>query len=146
MRPQIYYSHPIAGMAGYGDGGRNFNAQYELSNCQTAVENTLWLRQHFPEVRWYCPGEVEPPIMVARQLGFLTVGQVLDIDYHIIKTQSSGGLIHRWEESNGTYREEELIIKLQYPNLVLTESRYISECSVYRIRTLVDSVLANVKE
>lgn len=139
--PQIYYSHPIRGLC-----SDENNYEYEKQNCCTAIENVLWLRNHFPQVKWYCPGEVEPPIVAARLLGFLTVQQILEIDYHIVKTQCSAGLIHRWEESNGTHKEEDLIIKLKYPSLVLIESRHISECPIYRIRALVDSVLANVKE
>lgn len=141
LTPMIYYSHPISGTAGYGDGGRIFDAEHEKTNCQFAIENVNWLRSTFPQVRWYCPGEVEPPIMVARQLGFLTVQQVLDIDLHIIQTESHGGLVHRWEESYGTRVEEKQIIELSFPNLLQTQSVRIWECDFSAIQLLVETVV-----
>lgn len=146
MLPQIYYSHPIAGERGYGDGRRNFDIEYEKHNCYTAVQNILWLRRNFPEVRWYCPGEVESPITAARQLGFLTAQQALEIDFYIIRTDCDGGLVHRWEGSNGTVKEENLLIQLEYPHILQTRSQNIWECDIVAIGSLVTKVMVRVKE
>ncbi len=146
MYPMIYYSHPIAGEAGSGGGGRNFDAQYEKNNCWTAIENVKWLRWHFSQVRWYCPGEVELPILVARQLGFLTVQQALEVDFHIIRTESSGGLVHRWEGSYGTIVEEKLIKELDYPNLLITLPKNLHLCDANMRRQIGDLVDLAVKK
>jgi len=136
-RPTIYYSHPIAGK-----NKPDADYTHENVNCDIATKNILWLRKTFPQVRWYCPGEVEIPVQTARILQLLTVDQVLDIDFHIIKTRCRGGLLHPWEPSKGLNKEQERFVEFEYPFVRLAPgTRSIKECDIGTIQKLVKDVL-----
>jgi len=141
-KPMIYLGHPIRGKkTSYGKEDTGIY-QYENMNCEQAIRNVQWLRQKFPEVRWYCPGEVEIPVQTAHRLGFLTVPQILEVDFHIIKELCLGGVLHRWEPSKGLAKEQERCVEWNYPHVVLEGPREIEHCDILAIKKVVDQVLA----
>jgi hypothetical protein len=143
-KPMIYLGHPIRGkMKIYGGKTNDGVYDYENVNCAQAVENVNWLRKTYPEVRWYCPGEVETPVQMAHRMGMLTVPQILDMDFAIIRLLCSGGLLHIWEHSSGAEKEAERCLEWNYPHLVLREvPKEIWECDQGVIQLMVRQVLA----
>lgn len=132
----IYYSHPIAGVIG----AEKKDYRYENENCKIAIRNVKFLRSTFPQVLWYCPGEVEIPLQVARQLNLLSIEQVLQIDFYIMKTKCSGTCLHRWEDSMGVDREKVVTIELGYPYIQLTGGKDIQEYDLDYIQQVVRQV------
>jgi len=141
-KPMIYLGHPIRGkMSSYGKENTG-TYLYENSNCAQAIQNVRWLRQEFPEVRWYCPGETETPIQLAHKMGFLTVSQILKVDFTIIKTMCSGAVLHKWEVSRGLAAEQEKCEKWKYPFVVLEGPKEIEKCDRRAISLVVNQVIA----
>jgi len=73
-RPTIYMSHSIQG-----DDGDIFG------NCDRAKKAVYRLRKVFPEVKWYCPGEINLVVDVLHRLKFVTNKQILEADCEILK-------------------------------------------------------------
>jgi hypothetical protein len=141
-KPMIYLGHPIRGkMTSYGKEDAGIY-QYENVNCAQAIANVHWLRKEFPQVRWYCPGEVEIPIQTAHRMGFLTVPQILEVDFHIIKELCSGAVLHKWEPSKGLAAEQGRCEAWNYPHVVLEGPWEIENCDLVAIKKVVDQVLA----
>ena len=139
-KPMIYLCHPMRGKKG-DTGESNIDYDYQNVNSDIAIENVRWLRVQYPQVNWYCPGEVEPPVQTAHRLGFLTVDQIFEIDFSIIKDMCSGALAHEWEDSVGVKKEVDRCIDFGYPFYIFTESKYIWECNQEAILALVNRVL-----
>jgi len=72
-KPMIYYSHPIRGAA-----GKDASIAYMQNNCRRAKENVKLLREIYPEVDWYCPGEVDLIIQILYTQGKLTEDEEYD--------------------------------------------------------------------
>lgn len=139
-KPMIYLAHPMRGKKG---DTKESNVDYanQNKNSCTAINNVRWLRDHYPQVDWYCPGEVEPPVQTAHQLGYLSINQILEIDFTIIRDRCLGLLAHRWESSVGVDKEVENCKDFQYPYSIFEESPFIWECNQSQIQELVDVVL-----
>jgi len=150
--PMIYYSHPIAGKKGVDAKSHeeyqklSVDYEYENENCKIAVRNVQWLRNAFPQVRWYCPGEVEIPIQTARQLNLLLPKQVMDLDYVVIERRCHGGLLHLWQPSRGVLEEKKKLETLQYPSLMIPGTKEIWECDLGRIQNFVRRTINFSKE
>ena len=144
-KPMIYLSHPMRGKKGDTEEG-NSDQEYQNTNSEIAIMNLQWLRFMFPEVNWYCPGEVEIPVQTAYLLGFMDVEQILTMDCKIIEERCAGNLVHRWEASVGSDREEACSRKKGIPILVYEDSKYIWNCSLKKIREFVNSVLFEAKQ
>jgi hypothetical protein len=140
-KPIIYYSHPIAGV-----NKPDESYSHEDENCLIAIENIRWMRKVFTQVDWYCPGEVEIPMQTARKLHFLTIDQVLEIDFHIIKNKCHGGLLHSWETSIGLSKEKIRLEEFEYPHTEVNQSKLIWECDLHKIDLLIKDVLRFYKE
>ncbi len=143
-KPVVYYSHPISGAKF--DGKTGAPANYEQENCEQAVLNVWWLRKWFPEVDWYCPGEVETPMRVARKLGLLNVKQVLDIDFYILEHECNASFCHKWEQSKGVDLEYALTKQLGYPAILFEQTKFISFSDISKIREFVNQVVTQKKE
>jgi hypothetical protein len=141
-KPMIYLGHPIRGkMKTYGGDDANVY-NHENVNCLQAIDNVLWLRENYPQVRWYCPGEVETPIQMAHRMNFLSVPQILDMDFAIIRLECSGGLLHIWEDSKGAEKEAVRCEGWSYPYHVFREvPKEIWDCDQRPVVELVKSVL-----
>jgi hypothetical protein len=146
-KPMIYLGHPIRGKLP-ADIEEALSPdhpffKYENENCKIAIENVEWLRYSYPEVRWYCPGEVEIPVQMGHRLGYLNIESILDIDFHIIQELCMGGVLHRWEDSNGVDREIKKFKEIEYPYAVVSDSPKIWECDQELIRGVIAEVLIN---
>jgi hypothetical protein len=139
-KPRIYLAHPMRGKKG-DTKESNKDYDYQNENCEIAIQNLKALREFFPMVNWYCPAEVEIPVQMAHRLGYLTVEQILDIDFNIIKNICSGALLHRWEDSVGVDQETARCVEWGYPHFIYEDSSDITECDLVLIKKLVDSVL-----
>jgi len=113
---------------------------HENANIAQAIENVKWLRYNFPQVDWYCPGEVNEPIQVAQDLGFLTVEQVLEIDYYIIKDNCHATLFHRWEDSEGMDGEQQANYEGHNLGCTINDTKFIWHCDYNVIRKFVEEV------
>jgi len=137
-KPKIYYAHPMRGKLGSkGDGEYG----YQNKNSDIAIENVKWLRIVFPQVEWYCPGEVETPVQMFTKLGYITTPQILYMDICVLQQLCQGGLIHRWEPSEGADGEMKRCQELGYPYLLVEESPLIWECNLSAIQYFVKKVL-----
>ena len=99
-KPIIYYSHPIRGAA-----GKDASIAYMQNNCRRAKENVKLLREIYPEVDWYCPGEVDLIIQILYTQGKLTEDDILNADLEIIEKYCHGLFCHQWESSYGGNKE-----------------------------------------
>lgn len=74
-RPTIYMSHSISGDNGDIAG-----------NCQRAQAVVRRLRRVYPEVKWYCPGEVNLAIdLLWQHFKYINTDQVLEVDCEILR-------------------------------------------------------------
>ena len=137
-KPRIYLAHPMRGKLG--SGGDNAH-NYQNKNSDIAIRNVRWLRERFPEVYWYCPGEVEIPVQTLFRLGFVSTEQILQMDLVVLEERCYGGLIHRWEPSIGATGEMGRCIELGYPYLLFEDSSDISDCPIGNIQVLIEKVV-----
>jgi len=77
MRYKVYLSHPIRGATG--------TPQEIAANCAAAID-TAWLVRHLlrPGYEVYVPAEQDLFPQIAMDLDYLTVDQVLAVDFEII--------------------------------------------------------------
>lgn len=139
-KPTIYLAHPMRGKKG-DTKASNIDYDYQNENCEIALLNLKWLREEFSQVNWYCPAEVETPVQMAHRLGYLTVEQILDIDFNIIKNICSGAFLHRWEDSVGVDQETARCVEWGYPHYIYQDTPDIRKCDREIIQKLVDSVI-----
>lgn len=102
-RIKIYISHSIRGR--YGQDATNKQMQ---ENCQKAVDFGKWLKEKFPNIELYIPGEHDEFVAIAYSKGWLTEKQILDIDCEIINNTCDGILMFMPDDyiSTGMKREE----------------------------------------
>ena len=140
-QPKIYLAHPMRGKLGSG-GNQEYN--YQNVNSAQAIKNVQWLRLVFPQVDFYCPGEVEEPIQMAAKKGLMTTEEVLYMDLCILQENCCGALLHRWEPSEGVNGELNRVRDLGYPWTLIEGPSDITKCSMedfISIKLLVDEVL-----
>jgi len=137
-KPKIYLAHPMRGKLGSkGDGEYG----YQNANSAIAIENVRWLRKTYPQVEFYCPGEVETPVQMCSKLGYLTTEQILYMDLCILQQLCHGGLMHRWEDSEGVDGEMKKCQDLGYPWVLVTDSPHIQLCNQKPIKIFIQEVL-----
>ena len=78
MAALMYLSHAIA------DGG-TLNTEERAENRRKAYKFAGWLRDKFPQIRFFCPAEMEVFVAKALKGEYLTLDQVLNVDCEIIK-------------------------------------------------------------
>lgn len=139
-KPTIYLAHPMRGKKG-DTKESNIDYNYQNENCEIALQNLIVLRRGFPQVKWYCPAEVEIPVQMAHKLGYLSVEQILDIDFNVIKHICSGAFLHRWEDSVGVDQETAHCVEWGYPHVIYEDSQDIRNCDKEIVQKLVDSVI-----
>ena len=144
-KPKLYFSHPMRGKKGNTEEG-NIDHKYQNENSNNAVLNVYWLREMFPQIEFYCPGEVEIPVQTMYQLGYVTVEQILIMDQIIIEKRCCGTLVHKWEDSVGADIELKRTKELGYPYLVFTESKNIWDCPWKKIKNLVNKAMIKHEE
>ena len=76
---KFYLSHAIRGQA-----GPNASHDVQAKNCADAIRIANSLRQRFPKLSLYVPAEHEIFIQIAYDGEYLTEGEILEIDCHII--------------------------------------------------------------
>ena len=76
---RVYLSHKIRG-----EQGKNASNVYMKKNCDIAIEIADKIRKAIPSLEIYCPGEHEDFVSRSYKLGYLTEGQILEIDCKII--------------------------------------------------------------
>jgi len=142
-KPMIYLAHPIRGKL-----GSKASKLYKIQNKNNAIaiKNVKWLREHYPNVRWYCPGEVDTPVQMLCKLGYITEKQVLYMDFCILRELCFGGLMHRWEPSIGVDGEIKECKELNYPYIIVEESPHIWECNQEPIKNLIGEIIKLWKE
>jgi len=97
IRPRIYISHPIRG-----DGRGTIS-----ENIRRALSVVTGLRLLADDrVDFYCPAEHDEPLQIAWRKGMLSVEQLLEIDYEIIK-RCQALIFCNWERSEGVEKEKE---------------------------------------
>lgn len=103
---RIYVSHAVRGVLPLGL-GESLQERCEANN-RIAIQLGKELREYWPEVDWYIPGEHDTFPIAAMGLELLTVDQVLDIDCEII-SKCDALFPVRWEPgpSEGMVREWE---------------------------------------
>ncbi len=95
MKPRIYVSHSIRGKF-----GKDAMREQMVENCQKAIRFGKYLRECFPEVDWYVPGDHEfPPVSYFIRKKYVTIEQVLDIDTEIIGEENCKGILFYMPDS-----------------------------------------------
>ena len=80
---KIYISHSIRGKHGLSATVEQMN-----TNCKHALDFAKWIREQFPDVKFYVPAESEPFVQIAYITEILTEEEILRIDCEIISSGS----------------------------------------------------------
>jgi len=80
-RLRIYVSHPIRGIK-----GKDVTHEDMVNNNKRVCVFADRVRQLFPEVELYVPGEHDEFVTIAYECGLMTVDQILEVDMAIIDT------------------------------------------------------------
>lgn len=98
---KVYISHCIQGQA-----GKDATHETMVANNNKAIAFVNILKENFPNVDFYCPGEHDEFVINAYEKKLLTVDNILDIDCQIL---SSRHLLLNYIPdqyiSNGMWRE-----------------------------------------
>jgi len=137
-KPLIYISHAILGVSGDMEG-----------NCKKAHKAAERLRKVFPEVNFFVPGENDWVLQILYSRKRLSVKDILDADFEILK-QCNGWCFLKWEESSGSLKEKIIAVErnLVVPGAIVEDDA--SKMSFARIRKrfskIVEYAVQNYKE
>jgi hypothetical protein len=76
---KVYISHSIRGKM-----GKDATTEYMQENNQKAIEFCNQLKEEFPTIDFYCPGEHDEFVLIGYKEGILTEEQILQIDCQIV--------------------------------------------------------------
>ena len=98
----LYMSHPISGT----------NKDME-GNCKKAIAAAKRLRNVFPEVNFYIPGEHDLAMQWLYRNKKVRVDDILAADLHILR-HCSGWFFYKFDESKGSTIEQDEAVRLGF--------------------------------